>query len=91
MTLTGNYENYCNRRGKHRNTCGGWVPDFDSRYFVADFSYGLKVIKEIAAVFGMPTPNIDMVWNWYKSCDPNNGVSSFELGITKEDFLNLYI
>lgn len=44
---------------------GAWVPDFSSRYFRADFSYGLKVIRDFAALVGVPTPNIDHVWQWY--------------------------
>ncbi len=44
---------------------GQWVPDFSSRYFRADFSYGLKVIRDFAALVGEETPNIDHVWNWY--------------------------
>lgn len=48
-----------------KHTEKGWVPDFTSRYFVADFSYGLKIVKDIAGVFGVKTPNIDEVWKWY--------------------------
>ena len=44
---------------------GAWEPDFTSRYFRADFSYGLKVIRDFSALVGVPTPNIDRVWNWY--------------------------
>lgn len=44
---------------------GGWIPDFESRYFTADFSYGLKIIKDLAAVYGVRTPNIDKIWAWY--------------------------
>lgn len=47
---------------------GGWVPDFESRYFTADFPYGLKVIKDFAAVYGIETPNINKVWEWYIGC-----------------------
>lgn len=44
---------------------GQWVPDFSSRYFKADFAYGLKVIRDIAALVGVSTPNIEHVWQWY--------------------------
>lgn len=44
---------------------GQWVPDFSSRYFKADFSYGLKVIRDMAALVGVPTPHIESVWQWY--------------------------
>lgn len=48
----------------------GWTPDFTSRYFRADFSYGLKLIIDIASVYGVETPNMLKVWNWYKKADP---------------------
>jgi len=44
---------------------GTWVPDFSSRYFRADFAYGLKTIRDLAAVAGVETPHIDQVWYWY--------------------------
>ncbi len=28
----------------------GWIPDFNSRYFTADFPYGLAIIEELAYV-----------------------------------------
>lgn len=43
---------------------GGWVPDFDSRYFTEDFPYGLHFIKQIAAEKGIATPVIDKVYAW---------------------------
>lgn len=46
---------------------GGWIPDFHSRYFTADFSYGLTVIHQIARFAGVKTPKIDEVMQWYKS------------------------
>jgi hypothetical protein len=47
-----------------------WIPDFDSRYFTADFSYGLKIIKDIAELFEQPIQNINRVWAWYKRVSP---------------------
>ncbi|RVU97544.1 hypothetical protein EII22_05175 [Coriobacteriales bacterium OH1046] len=44
---------------------GQWAPDFTSRYFRADFPYGLKIIKDFAAFAGIGTPHIDHVWEWY--------------------------
>lgn len=43
---------------------GGWVPDFDSRYFTEDFPYGLKYIWNLAHEKGISCPNIDMVYEW---------------------------
>lgn len=70
-------------------TPGEWVPDFNSRYFHADFAYGLKAIKDIAALTGVDTPTINDVYAWYvfaaKPTDIFNGVPS-----TLEDFAALY-
>ena len=45
---------------------GQWVPDFGSRYFKADFPYGLKAIKDIAVLADVPVPTIDEVDAWYR-------------------------
>lgn len=45
---------------------GQWIPDFNSRYFKADFAFGLKAIKEIASLAEAATPNIDEVYTWYR-------------------------
>lgn len=44
----------------------GYIPDLQSRYFTADFSYGLSVIQQIARLTGISTPNIDATILWYK-------------------------
>lgn len=43
---------------------GGWIPDFDSRYFTEDFPYGLFFIKQLAEEKGIYTPAIDKVFAW---------------------------
>lgn len=43
----------------------GFVPDFDSRYFTADFSYGLKILIDISELFEVQCPNLKKMWNWY--------------------------
>ena len=45
---------------------GGVIPDLHSRYFTADFSYGLTIIKQVAELAGVSTPNIDATMHWYK-------------------------
>lgn len=45
---------------------GGWVPDFKSRYFTADFPYGLAIIEELAAVLDFCAPNIKETMDWYR-------------------------
>lgn len=46
---------------------GGFAPDLHSRYFTADFSYGLTIIKQIAVFAGVDTPNIDETLEWYRN------------------------
>ena len=46
---------------------GGWVPDFDSRYFTADFPYGLSILIELAGVLGVPVPHMEETMDWYRS------------------------
>lgn len=68
----------------------GWVPDFDSRYFTSDFSYGLKIIKDIAGLFNVHTPNINTVWNWYETVNAKDAQNAFNLNMNKDEFIELY-
>lgn len=72
----------------------GYIPDFDSRYFTADFSYGLKVLKDIGKVFGIKTPNLDKMWEWYltfRTYGESGAKPYFTLNITeRNEFLSLY-
>ena len=43
---------------------GGWIPDFESRYFTEDFPYGLKAIYELAKENNVSCPNIEKVYLW---------------------------
>ena len=43
---------------------GGWIPDFESRYFTEDFPYGLKNIYDLAIQRGINCPNIKRVYEW---------------------------
>ena len=43
---------------------GGWIPDFSSRYYTEDFPYGLAIIHRLAHEKGVPSPSIDMVYDW---------------------------
>lgn len=47
-----------------KQVAGGWVPDFDSRYFTEDFPFGLKYIWQLAHEKGIDCPNIDKVYKW---------------------------
>lgn len=72
---------------------GGLIPNFHSRYFTADFSYGLAVIKQIAVFSGVETPNIDETMAWYKQIAKQTGEFRFEdYGIRdKETFKEFYL
>lgn len=43
---------------------GRYVPDFMHRYFNEDFTFGLAIIKQLGAITGTYTPNIDMILEW---------------------------
>ncbi len=43
---------------------GGWIPDFRSRYFTEDFPYGLKTIYLLAKESGVNCTNIEKVYMW---------------------------
>ncbi|MCR5201041.1 MAG: NAD/NADP octopine/nopaline dehydrogenase family protein [Saccharofermentans sp.] len=72
---------------------GGLIPDFHSRYFTADFSYGLSIIKQIAVFAEVDTPNIDEVLAWYERYRVEQaGFSYSDYGInTREDFDRFYL
>ena len=67
-------------------------PDLDSRYFTADFPYGLMVIKAICLIYKMETPMIDKMLFWYQKlvkkeylvdCD-HLGIDSKEISIPQD-------
>ena len=41
------------------------IPDLHSRYFTADFPYGLTVIHQIGKLAGVSMPNIEALLDWY--------------------------
>ena len=43
---------------------GGWIPDFESRYFTEDFPYGLKFIVELTKEKNINGPNLNKVFEW---------------------------
>ncbi|GET16099.1 NAD/NADP octopine/nopaline dehydrogenase [Ligilactobacillus agilis] len=46
---------------------GGLVPDFSSRYFRADFAFGLRVILQIGKLAQQPLPTCQSLMTWYES------------------------
>lgn len=43
---------------------GGYIPDFQSRYFTEDFPYGLAFVQRLAQSHAVPSPTIDRVLHW---------------------------
>ena len=74
-------------------TAEGLMPDLHSRYFTADFSYGLTVIKQIAVFAGVRTPNIDDLMAWYNSIAVEKSEFRFsDYGINSiEEFEKFYL
>ena len=50
---------------------GGYVPDFQSRYFTEDFPYGLQPIAELARRYNVPAPHMVEVLAWGKNVASN--------------------
>lgn len=71
---------------------GKWRIDWSSRYFTADFPYGLAIIKAFARTLSLDTPSIDTVLKWYVDASGNsNAFDLSEYGIySKEDIINFY-
>lgn len=69
----------------------GYIPDFESRYFVSDFPFGIKIMIETANLFDVPTPTMDLIWEWYEKQQPERAKNSFKLDMTQEDFIKLYM
>ena len=55
----------------------GWIPDFSSRYFTADFPYGLAIIESLAEILKIDVPNIKKTMDWYYKVTGNT--KSFNL------------
>jgi hypothetical protein len=72
---------------------GGYIPDLSSRYFTADFAYGLSVIKQIGDFAGVSTPNIDETMSWYENLAVEHDRFRYsDYGInTREDFVRFYL
>ena len=73
-------------------TKDGYIPDLHSRYFTADFSFGLKVIQQIARFMKTETPYIDQTMKWYQEIAIEHEEFHYEdYGITdRESFIKFY-
>ena len=71
---------------------GGYIPDFGSRYFTSDFSYGLEILVQIAEFVGIRTPNMMDTLNWYYGIvGKRDGYRYSDYGINNyENFIDFY-
>lgn len=71
---------------------GGFIPDLNSRYFTADFSYGLAILVQIARMANVPAPNMEQTLQWYQSLAGNPKMFDFtQWGIHNyEDLIAFY-
>ena len=69
-----------------------WIPDFDSRYFKADYAYGLAIIEEFMDIAQCEAPNIRETMDWYRSISGDNAFFDIrQYGINcKEDIYDFY-
>ena len=51
-------------RSPMKSVAGGFVPDFQSRYFMEDFPFGLRIIQQQALQHQVDTPVINEVLAW---------------------------
>lgn len=70
----------------------GYIPDFNSRYFTADFSFGLTIIKQIADFCNVKVENINSVLQWYEKLSKSQKNFSYaDYGINSyKDFIDFY-
>ncbi len=81
-------ERLAGRRRSYSDEQNGLIPDLHSRYFTADFPYGLAVIQQIGQIAGVPMPNIDSLMDWYDSIAIiNDRISLTDYGITDMESL----
>ena len=70
----------------------GWIPDFSSRYFTADFPYGLAIIHAIAKLLNYNAVNVFETLQWYRSVTGDmSELNLNDYGIfTIADLCNIY-
>ena len=55
----------------------GYIPDFASRYFTADFPYGLSILVQICELLNLDCPFMQQTLDWYYNIVPKNQEFSF--------------
>ncbi|MBO4432943.1 MAG: NAD/NADP octopine/nopaline dehydrogenase family protein [Clostridia bacterium] len=69
-----------------------YIPDFNARYFSADFPYGLNVLIQIGDFLGIDIENMKETMDWYRKVSGNTSEFSYKkYGINNlSDFLDFY-
>ena len=73
-------------------TANGYIPDLNSRYFTADFPYGLSILIQIGKMLGVSVKSMEETMDWYKKISNNKNEYNFkkyEIN-NKDDFINFY-
>ena len=71
----------------------GWIPDFDNRYFICDFAYGLDILLQFAQILRTPAEKMNKVMSWYRTASKNfdRAVDLKSFGIeTRDDIIKFY-
>lgn len=70
----------------------GWIPDFESRYFTADFPYGLSIIESFGHIVDVSMPRIHETMMWYRQISGDKNMFNLsDYGIiTINDIYNFY-
>lgn len=74
-------------------TSHGYIPDFNSRYFTADFSYGLTILLQIAEFIKLNLKNMKETLDWYNSLvKPKDEFRFIDYKIDSfDDFVQFYL
>ena len=75
-----------------KNQKGMFVPDLSSRYFTADFPYGLDILLSFSRILNVKASNMEMVSNWYHKISKTKRVFKLNnFGINSiDDLKNIY-
>lgn len=70
----------------------GLIPDFKSRYFSADFPFGLEILVQIGKMFELSIPNLEETLNWFYGIQKVTDKFSYkDNGITdSKEFISFY-
>lgn len=79
--LTSKISNIAGFKGLYspmKETEKGYIPDFNSRYFTADFPYGLSILIQLANFTNVKAEKMNILMNWYRNMCPNGREFCFE-------------